>query len=54
MQMMQHARTRFPGLDLQRDTVAVALAEDTGHPTDMEGNVKRVGSPGRSRNYEHH
>ena len=32
MEMMQHAQTRFLGLDVHRDTIAVALAEETGQP----------------------
>ena len=32
MEMMQHVRTRFLGLDVHRDTIAVALAEETGQP----------------------
>ena len=33
MEMMQHARSRFLGLDVHRDTIAVAVAEETGQPT---------------------
>ena len=33
MEMMQHPRTRFPGLDAHRATIAVAVAEETGVPT---------------------
>jgi transposase len=55
MEMMQHARSRFLGLDVHRDTIAVAVAEETGQPTSYStiGNepgavrklIQRLGGP---------
>ncbi len=53
MEMMRHTRPRFLAVDVHRDTIAVALSEETGQPigygtfVNDPGAVRKLNQRGR-------
>ena len=44
MEMMQDSPSRLLGLDVHRDTIAVAVAEETGQPASSPTSQRRCAS----------